>query len=184
MEKTYKFSNKEVVEILKEVLAAMEVKRYNRFRIRAYQNALAAIDNLTSSIYDMWENRRLGEIPGVGEGLEQHLNELFTAGEVQEYKNIKEGLPDGMFALLGLRGIGAKKAFKLANNFKLTKRETALEKVKEYAKAGKILIMDGFGEKSEKDILDAVSEQKKHKNAKPRLLLIHAEEISNRITSY
>ena len=177
MEKTYKFSNKEVVEILKEVLAAMEVKRYNRFRIRAYQNALAAIDNLTSSIYDMWENRRLGEIPGVGEGLEQHLNELFTAGEVCEYKNIKEGLPDGMFALLGLRGIGAKKAFKLANNFKLTKRETALEKVKEYAKAGKIRIMDGFGEKSEKDILDAVSEQKKHKNTKPRLLLIHAEEI-------
>ena len=184
MDKTFKFTNKEVSGILKEILAAMEVKAYNRFRIRAYQNALAAIDNLTSSIYDMWENRRLNEIPGVGEGLERHLNELFTTGEVQEYKSIKEGLPDGMFALLGLRGIGAKKAFKLANNFKLVKRETTIEKLKECAKAGKIRIMDGFGEKSEKDILEAISDQKKHKNAKPRLLLIQAEEVSNRITTY
>ncbi len=184
MEKTYKFTNKEVSQILKEILASMEVKAYNRFRIRAYQNALAAIDNLTSSIYDVWENHRLSEIPGVGEGLERHLNELFTTGEVQEYKDIKEGLPDGMFALLGLRGIGAKKAFKLANNFKLVKRETALERIKEYARAGKIRIMDGFGEKSEKDILDAISDQKKHKNAKPRLLLIQAEEVSNRIIDY
>ena len=184
MGKTYKFTNKEVSEILKEVLAAMEVKAYNRFRIRAYQNALAAIDNLTTSVYDMWENHRLSEIPGVGEGLEHHLNELFTTGEAQEYKSIKEGLPDGMFALLGLRGIGAKKAFKLANNFKLIKRDNTLERIKEYAQDGKIRIMNGFGEKSEKDILDAISELKKHKNAKPRLLLVQAEEVSNRIISY
>lgn len=179
-----RLSNKEVVSILKEILAAMEVKAFNPFRIRAYQNAISILDNLTVSICDLWENKRLKEIPGVGIGIESHLNELFTTGKVQEFEEIKEDLPDGMFALIGLRGIGAKRAFKLAASFKLTNRETALEKLKENAEKGKIQILEGFGEKIEKTILEAIDEQKMTKNSKVRFLLPHAEQIVDRIISY
>ncbi len=184
MEKIHRFNNKEVVAILKEMLAAMEVKDFNKFRVRAYSNAISAIDNLTSSVYDLWENHRLGEIPGVGPGLEAHLDELFKTGDVVEYKEVKKDLPQGMFVLIGIRGIGAKKAFKLANAFKLTDRETAIEKVREAAEAGRIRVIESFGEKSEKDILDAITESKLHKAVKPRLLLYQAEEIAERIITY
>lgn len=180
----YRLSNKEVVALLKEMLAAMDVKNYNVFRVRAYQNAIAILDNLTVSIYDLWENKKLGEIPGIGANLQQHLNELFTTGRVKEFEEAQEGLPQGMFSLIGLRGIGARKAFKLALAFKLTSRDTAIEKLKQHAQKGDIQPLEGFGEKSEKDILEAVEQSKLTKNEKKRMLLIKAEEVVARIVNY
>ena len=177
-------SNKDVIVMLKEILAAMEVKGYNNFRVRAYQNAISVLENLTVSIQDLWENKRLGEIPGIGPGIEAHLNEFFTQGSVNEFDEIKKTLPEGMFSLIGLRGIGAKRAYKLALAFKLEKREDALEKIKLAAEKGKIQVLEGFGEKMEKLILEAVDEQKMTKNKKIRFLLPQAEEIVGRIKDY
>lgn len=179
-----RLSNSQVVVLLKEALAAMEVKNYNWFKIRAYQNAISVLDNLTMSIYDIWEDGRLDDIAGIGEGLTGHLDELFKKGVVSEWEILKKDLPQGMFALLGLRGIGAKKAFKLAKAFKLVDRSTALEKIKAHAEKNEIQVLDGFGEKSEKDILEAVNDQKKTKNEKQRMMLIKAEQIIERVSGY
>ncbi len=162
----------------------MEIKGENKFGIRAYQNAMAAIDNLTSSVYDLWENGRLNEIAGVGAALQQHLTELFTKGVVTEWNNKKKDLPDGMFALLVLRGVGSKTAFKLAQHFKLNNREEALAKIKEIALNHEIQKLPGFGEKSEKDILESIEQLKKSKNEKQRTLLVHAEEIATRVIEH
>lgn len=180
----FRFTNSEVILILKEALAALEIKEANRFRIRAYQNAIAAIESLTSSVEDLWSNNRLEEIPGVGFALKNHLNELFTTGDILEYKTLKSDLPQGMFSLLGLRGIGAKTAFKLAVAFNLDKRDTALELLKKAAEHGKIKELPGFGEKSEKEILEAVTSSKKQKNEKQRMLLIKGEEVASRVIEY
>ena len=177
-------SNREVIAALKEILAAMEVKNYNNFRIRAYQNAISILENLTVSIQDLWENKRLGEIPGIGPGIEEHLNEFFLEGKVAEFEEIKKGLPEGMFSLIGLRGIGAKRAYKLSMAFKLLDRENALEKLKEAAEQKKIRNLEGFGEKIEKSILEAIEEQKMTKNKKVRFLLPQAEEIVERIMNF
>jgi len=184
VDKPHKFTNREIVQILKEVLAAMEVKGFNIFETRAYQNAISAIDNLTSTVYDLWEDKRLREIPGVGATLESHLDELFKTGKVDKFDSVKKGLPEGMFGLIGVRGIGAKKALKLAMAFKLSDRSSAMEKVKLAAEKGQIRNLESFGEKSEKDILDAITEAKMTKNAKKRLLLFQAEEISDRLLNY
>lgn len=176
--------NEEIVKLLKEALAAMEIKGDNRFAIRAYQNAIASIDNLTSSVFDMWENNRLREISGVGGALEQHLGELFETGKVAEWVAKKKDLPDGMFELLILRGVGPKTAFKLSKQFKINDREDALKIIKKAAKAGKIQELPGFGEKSEKDILDSIEDLKHSKSEKQRMLLSHAEEIAGRVVTY
>lgn len=184
MAKTYKFSNKEIVTMLKEVLAAMEVKNFNYFRIRAYQNVIPIIEGLTTSLYNLWENKRLEEVPGIGTTIKGHLNELFTTGKVMEFDVVRKGLPEGMFELIGIRGIGAKKAFKLADAFDLKEREDVYKKVKEAAEEGKIRELEGFAEKSEQLVLESISELKKTKQEKPRMLLIKAEEIANRAISY
>jgi len=179
-----KFSNKEIVSLLKEVLASMEVKNYQFFKIRAYQNAIAVLDNLTTSIYDIWEAGNLDNIPAIGATLSQHLDELFRTGKVKEFEHAKKDLPEGMFGLLSLRGIGAKKAFKLASTFKLTNKETAIEKLKEYAQKGQIKVLPGFGDKSEKDVLSSIEQTRVSKSEKERTLLIKAEEIVYRILKY
>ncbi|OGC57682.1 hypothetical protein A3H26_03840 [candidate division WWE3 bacterium RIFCSPLOWO2_12_FULL_36_10] len=180
----YKMTNKEVVLKLKEVLAAMEVKNLDRFRVRAYQIAISSIDGLTSSVYDLWENGKLDEIPGVGASLNQHLDELFATGKAKQFDAVMKDLPEGMFSLIGIRGVGAKTAFKLATAFKLNKRDTAIEKAKKAAESGKIRVLAGFGEKSEKDILESIENLKKTKQESSRMLLYQAEEIANRILEY
>jgi DNA polymerase (family 10) len=179
-----RLSNKDVLVVLKEALAAMEIKGYNFFKVRAYQNAISILDNLTVSIYDLLENKRLQEIPGLGEGLIGHLTELFKEGQVKEFEHLKKDLPQGMFGLIGLRGIGAKKAYKLAMAFKLTDKEEAIEKIRDVAQKGKIQVLEGFGEKSEKMILEAIEQEKQSKNTKPRMLYVKAEEIVQRLTDY
>ena len=158
---TERLTNKEIVTQLKEALAAMEINEENRFAIRAYQNAIAAIDSLTISVYDLWENDRLNEITGVGSGLAQHLNELFETGKVNEWETKKKDLPEGMFPLIVLRGVGPKTAFKLAKHFNIDSREKALETIKEAAEKNEIQELSGFGEKSEKDILESIEDLKK-----------------------
>lgn len=182
--KVHKFSNKEIIQILKEVVAAMEVKGDTFFKIRAYHTAILSIENLTQSVFELWENNRLGEIPGVGQALIDHLTDLFTAGEVKEFKKKMEGLPQGMFELIGLRKVGAKTAYKLATNFELTSRETALDEVKKLAEAHKIQELPGFGAKSEADILDAIENLKMNKSEKRRTLLANAEKVVDRIKDY
>ena len=184
MSSDFKLSNKEVVQILKEVLAAMEVKNFSYFEVRAYQNAIAVLDNITSSIYDMWETDRIGDIPGIGGSLTQHFEDLFTTGKVDTWEKAKKDLPEGMFSLLGLRGIGAKKAFKLSSAFELNDRETALDELKQVALAHKIQVLPGFGGKSESGILEAIEQEKMTKNEKERMLLVHAEDIGFRILKY
>jgi DNA polymerase (family 10) len=179
-----RISNTEVVQVLKEILAAMEVKSANSFRIRAYQNAIDILDNLTVAIYDLWEEKKLEELPGVGPGIAAHLSELFSTGKVSEFEEAKEDLPEGMFELISLRGIGAKKAFKLSKAFKLNDRDKAMEKLLKAGKAGKIRVLEGFGEKSEEKVIDAIQEQKKSKDRKQRMLWTHAEQIVERIKEY
>lgn len=182
--KLTKFSNKEITQMLKEVVAAMEVKGDSFFKIRAYHTAILSIENLTQSVFELWENKRLGEIPGVGQALIDHLSDLFTTGEVKEFRKKMEGLPQGMFELIGLRKVGAKTAYKLASQFQLKHRDTALEEVKKLAEAGKIRELDGFSEKSEANILDAIENLKMNKSVKKRTLLANAEKIAERIKEY
>lgn len=179
-----RLSNKEIVIQLKEALAAMEINEENRFSIRAYQNVIAAVDGLTISVYDLWENNRLDEIAGVGPALKEHLIELMETGTVKEWEKKKKDLPDGMFPLLVLRGVGAKTAYKLAKEFKITKRDNALKIVKDAAQNHKIQEMPGFGEKSELDILESIEDLKKSKQEKTRMLLSKAEVIADRVVDY
>lgn len=182
--KEIRINNPDLVSLLKEVLAAMEVKEVNRFRIRAYQNVITAIEGLSQSVQDLWKTNKLDYIPGVGATLKQHFEELFTTGEVNDFNEIRGDLPQGMFSLIGIRGIGAKKAFKLANAFELNDRETAMDDLREAAEAEKIRELDGFAEKSEKDILEAITEHKMHKKEKERLLLSVAAEVAGRLKDF
>ena len=180
----HKLSNQELVQILKEAIVAMEIKDVNRFRLRAYENAVSAIETSTYLVYDLWEKGRLQEIPGVGASLSQHITDLFEKGTVREFEILKKDLPDGMFGLIGIQGIGAKKAYKLAEAFSIKDRSEALEKIAKAAEKGEICNIAGFGEKSEQQILDSIAQLKKTKNEKPRLLWSHANEVVQRIYNY
>lgn len=103
---------------------------------------------------------------------------------MKEWELKKKDLPEGMFELLVLRGVGAKTAFKLSQEFEIKDRKDALKVIKKAARSKKIQELPGFGEKSEQDILDSIEDLKHSKSENQRMLLVHAEEISNRVVEY
>lgn len=108
------FSNAEVAKKLREVAAAYTLKRANLFQIRAYETAADGIEHSTSEVHDLWEEGKLDQLPGIGENLQAHLDELFKTGKVKHWEEVKKGIPQIVFDLLDIPGIGPKTAYKIS----------------------------------------------------------------------
>jgi len=172
------WSNKKVAELLRAVAAALEVKDGNKFKIKAYDEAASSIEHLTSEIKDLWDDGKLEEIPGVGKSLAKHLDELFHKGKVAHFETIFKGLPQAMFELLKIPGVGPKTAYKLCQELKIKDPQTAVEKLQKAAQEGRIRAIEGFGEQSEKDILEGINQQTQKDD---RMLLPFAWELAEKI---
>ena len=169
-----KLSNTAIARLLREIAAAYEVKDENRFKIRAYDTAADSIEHATSEVKDLWEEGRLGDLPGVGESISSHLDEYFRTGKVKHFEEVKEGLPPGMFTFFGLEGVGPKRAYRLAKELKVKTIEDLHQAVKEK----KIEEMEGFGRRSQELILKAIEGREQHKE---RILLPVAFSLAERL---
>jgi len=160
--------------MLREIAAAYEVKGEDRFRIRAYDTAADSVEHATSEVKDLWEEGRLQDIPGIGESIAGHLDEYFRTGKVKHFRKTKKGLPPGMFIFLGLEGVGAKTAYRLAKELNLK----TLGDLKKAAKSGKVSELPGFKEKTAKQILKAIAE---YKEGEGRMVLPIAYAAAERL---
>lgn len=169
-----KLSNAYISRMFREIAAAHEIKKENRFKIRAYDTAADSIEHATSEVKDLWEEGRLDELPGVGKSISAHLDEYFRTGKVKHFEDIKKGLPPGMFAIFGLEGVGSKRAFRLAKELKIKTLEDLHRAIKEK----KIEKMAGFGRRSQELILKAIEGREQQKE---RILLPVALSIAERL---
>jgi DNA polymerase (family 10) len=177
-------NNLEIARLLRAVAAAYIIKGENRFRIIAYERAADSIEHATSELKDLWDDDRLGEIPGIGPAIQGHLNEIFKTGRSSYFIQVMKDLPASMFPLLSVPGFGPKKAFKLVKTLKLTNEKTIIEDLEKAASQGKIAPIPGFGEKSEKDILEAILNFKKGSIKEKRMLLPFALTIAQEVSRY
>ena len=127
-------SNSEIARKLREVAAAYTLKHGNLFQIRAYENVASSIEHSTSEIKDLWEEKNLDQIPGIGKSLKEHLEELFKTGKVKHWEEVKKDIPEATFKFLEIPGVGPKTALKLA---KIGIKDT--EDLKEKIKSGKLV---------------------------------------------
>jgi len=171
-----KLSNSYISRMLREVAAAYEVKEENRFKIRAYDTAADSVEHATSEVKDLWEEGRLGDLPGVGASISSHLDEYFRTGRVRHFEDVKKGLPKGMFAFFGLEGVGPKRAFRLAKELKIK----TIEDLHEAVRRGRIAELSGFGRRSQDLILKAIEGREQHKE---RILLPIAFSIAEKLIS-
>jgi DNA polymerase (family 10) len=177
-----KFPNGVVAELLRDIAAAYQVKndKNSRFKIIAYQRAADAVEHLSSEIKDMWDEDKLGDIPGVGPSIAQHLDELFKTGKSKHFDEVMDGLPPSMFPLMKVQGIGPKRAYNIATNIKISVDDPYgdLEKA---IQDGKVAELERMGEETQKDILQSLAEIK---GRSKRILLPHAESIANEIIAW
>jgi len=141
-----------VAGILVEIGTLLELKGENPFKTRAYLNAARALESLTEPLSKVVEEKRLGDIKGIGDALQLKITELVTTGKLKYYDDLKASVPPGFVEMLGIPGVGPKKI--IALNLKLGIR--SIEELEAACQAGKVATLDGFGEKTQSKILEGI----------------------------
>jgi len=142
-----------IAEILVEIGTLLELKGENPFKTRAYHNAARTLEALAEPLDTLIAEDRLGEIKGIGDALQLKITALATTGKLAYYDELKASVPPGLLAMLGIQGLGPKKVKKLHDELGIE----SIEQLETACKAGKVAELDGFGEKTQTKILEAIA---------------------------
>ena len=145
-----------VAEILVEIGILLELKGENPFKTRAYANGARTIEGLNEPLANIVAEKRLGEIRGIGEALEQKITELVETGKLKYYDELKASIPPGLIEMLDISGLGPKKIQALNKNLGVD----SVEKLETACQAGKVAELDGFGEKTQANILEGIGRKR------------------------
>jgi DNA polymerase (family X) len=150
--------NKKIARILRETAELLEIDGAIIGRYRSYEKAAELIENLPQPVAQMVETPpKLLELPGIGQGMVEHLTEIVKTGDYQLRQKLLKKYPATILEVLTLQSLGPKKAALLWKKFKAG----TVDDVGKLAKGGKLRDLPGFGEKSELNILRAVEAFKK-----------------------
>jgi len=145
-----------VAEILAEIGALLELKGENPFKTRAYVNAARTIENLSEPLTKIIAENRLDEIKGIGEALTKKITEFVTTGKLKYYDELRASIPPGMIDMLEIPGLGPKKIQALNQKLGVD----SVEKLETACRAGKVAELDGFGEKTQSNLLEGIERRR------------------------
>ena len=170
--------NQQIARILRETAQLLEIDGAIIGRYRSYEKAAELISGLTDSIEQLAkEPEKLKELPGIGDRMVEHLNEILKTGDYALRKKLLKKYPATILDLLQLQSLGPKKAALLWKKFKAG----TVDDLEKLAKQGKLRDVEGFGEKSEQNILKAVEA---FKRSTGRFHLNRGEAVSEALRSY
>ena len=150
--------NREVARILRETAQLLEIDGAMIGRYRSYERVAELLNGLPESIEELARDRaKLMELPGVGDGMADHIQEILKTGHYSLRTKLLKKYPETILHLLDLQSLGPKKVAFLWKTFKAG----TVEQVEKLARDGKLRDLAGFGEKSEENILKAIEVYKK-----------------------
>src|ERR1019366_4208196 len=150
--------NREVARVLRETAQLLEIDGAMIGRFRTYERAAQLLDSLPESVQELAGDREnLTALPGIGEGMADHIQEILTTGDYSLRSKMLQKYPQTILSLLELQSLGPKKVAFLWKTF----QASTVEQVEQLARDGKLRDLPGFGEKSEENILKAVEVFKK-----------------------
>jgi DNA polymerase (family 10) len=143
----------EIADILEQCGTILELQGENPFRCRAYYNASRAIAQMEENLEEVVASKKLHEIPGIGETLQEKITALVTTGHLPFYEDLKKKMPPGLFDLLRLPSVGPKKVKALYEQLGID----SLETLKAACEAGRVAELKGFGAKTQQKILEGLA---------------------------
>jgi DNA polymerase (family 10) len=167
-------NNHEVAAILDEIGTLLELKGENPFKCRAFHNASRIVNALTTNLDKLISSGELTKVKGIGEGLAGNITEMIQTGTSSYYKELRNALPEGVPDMLRIQGLGPKKVKLLYEKLKIT----SIAELKAAAEQHKLENVEGFGKKTEENILQGIELLNKHSD---KHLFSQAKEAGDRI---
>jgi len=153
--------NQEIAKIFYEIADYLEMEGV-AFKPYAYEKAALALETLEKDIGEIYKEggrKALLKIPGTGESMADKIEEYLKTGKVKYYEELKKKTPVNLEELVQVEGLGPKRIKFLYQKLGIRNLKT-LEKA---ARDNKISPLFGFGEKTEKNILEGINFLKRSK---------------------
>ncbi|WP_163327649.1 DNA polymerase/3'-5' exonuclease PolX [Desulfurobacterium thermolithotrophum] len=166
--------NKELANLFDKWADILEFKEDNPYHIRAYRNAARLIRDLSEDIEILAREGKLLELPGIGQKLQAKIIEFLKTGKIEEFEKLKQQVPDTIFSLLDIPGVGPKTVKILYETLGIR----SVEDLKRAIEKGELLKLPGFGLKKVEKIKKGI--ELLEKNGR-RILLGVAVFIADRI---
>ncbi len=168
----------DVGAIFDKVADLLEIEGENPFRVRAYREAARTVARHPRIVAEMVEEGEdLTELPGIGKDLAGKIREIVETGTLAQAEELERRSVPELRELLGLPGLGPKRVRKIHEALGVRN----LKELEEAARDGRIRKLPGFGEKTEKRILEAIE---RDYGAEKRTRLAVAEEIARGLEEY
>ncbi len=168
--------NKELADIFDKWADILEFMGDNPYHIRAYRNAARLIRDLSEDIEVLAKEGKLSQLPGIGQRLQAKILEFLRTGKIEEFEKLKQQVPDTIFTLLDIPGVGPKTVRLLYDELGIR----SIEDLKRAIERGDLLKLPGFGIKKVEKIKKGIELLEKSGG---RILLGVAVFIADRIVN-
>lgn len=135
--------NQEIAEIFARMADILEFKGENAFKVNAYRKAARILTDLTDDIEDLYKNKQLAEIPGIGQALQGKIEDYLLHNRITQYDALLDDIPQDLFTLLSIPNFGPRTAA-------LAYRNLGVQTLADLEKAiqnGALAKLPGMGEK-------------------------------------
>jgi DNA polymerase (family 10) len=174
--------NREIAAVFEEISNLMKILQDDpkwTFKAAAYDRAKRSVESYPERIEDVARdpNRKLTDIPGIGEDLAKKISELIETGQSRYHQEQLAKIPRSLLDLLQLQTVGPQKV-------RLFYKELNIQSVDELeaaAQAGRLRNLPGMSVKSEENILKAVEVLRR---AAGRFRLDTASEVAEELTAW
>src|SRR3989344_758478 len=146
--------NQELAKIFNDIACFLRIDGV-AFKPYAYERAAVSLEALKDDVGQIYINggrKALEKIDGIGKAMSDHIEEYIKTGKISLYEEFKKNLPVDMDALTRVEGMGPKKV-------KVLYQKLGVKNLKDLERAAKkhqIAPLFGFGETTEKNILQGL----------------------------
>lgn len=145
-----------LAKLMEEIALFLELKGENPFKVRAYQSAAREVEHFHGTLEELLAAEAAGTVKGIGKTIRLHLAEYLAHGRVEYHDRLKEAIPPVLFELVEIPGLGPKKALQLHEKLHIQ----SIGELEYACRENRLLSLSGFGEKTQKAILQGIEYQK------------------------
>ncbi len=139
-------------DFVEEYATLLELSGASPFRVRAYANAVRALETLTSPLDELLAAGTLTKVKGIGDSVAELVAEFADTGTAQAYEKLRAATPEGLLDMLRVPGLGPRKIVTIRKALGI---ET-LDALEQACRDGQLAALKGFGPKTQANILKGV----------------------------
>ena len=148
-------ANKNLAHIFEEMGLIYEIKD-DKFRQRAYHGGAETLNSYPDDVREIYKKgglKALNRLSGIGSGMAKKIEEYIKTQHIKEYEKLKKEIPIELEELSAVEGVGP-------HMIKIFYKELGVKNLKDLesvARFGKIRKLEGFGKKTEENIIQAIA---------------------------